>query len=200
MRSLSDQSKARKQARNRLIISVFIVVLMVFSTVGYAALQLNGGASATTYNGHKFRPVIDQNIITGYTTKIDGKQVFFYTEPLVAAQINVPPDFGDALRVAPAIIVLFNPNDTLTSVYDQIRFDWQQFIPTQFGVGITQASDIYSFPISSCPNANQDAVYILLREGNLSITSENGCYVLSGSQYDFATLRDRVVYAYYGII
>jgi hypothetical protein len=200
MRTRSEELEERRLRRNKIVIAVVIIVLMLFSSVASAVLFFTDGNSSIKYNGRKFKAAInDQGLIQGYTTKIEGKEVFFYSSPEAAASLEAPPGFSLTLQQANAIVFIFNPADPLVPIYDQIRFDLSQTIPKQQGAAILNSSPSYSLPVLSCANSSAAYPFILLMNGTKNVTYSEGCYVFSGTQYDFALLRDKIVYSYYGI-
>jgi len=199
MKTRSQEHDERKQRRNRRIISAAIIVLMVLSSAGYAIYYFTGGTSIN-YAGHRFTQVVDNGgNVQGYSTKLDGKVMYFSAAPTQLTGIALPPGLGDTLRQSSGIIFLFDPNDPMTPVYDQLRFDLSTAIPKVQGAAITNKSSLYPFPLASCRNSTATYPFIMLTNGTRNITYSNGCFVLSGTQYDYSMVRDKLVYAYYGI-
>ncbi len=195
--SRSEEREERKRRRIQIAVSLFLVFLMVFSTV---AFYFQPDPTKVRYGDYTFRAQVDsQGFIQGYTTKIAGEERSFYTLPDQSLDIALPEGFAATLQNAPLVVVLFNPEDNLTALYDQVRFDFANAFSQPLVPGITQESSSYPFSVLDCANASPDVPFILLAEGARGITQENGCYVVRGAQYDYAFLRDRIVYRYYNI-
>lgn len=199
MKTRSQREEERREKRNKIVISLILVFLMVFSTIGF----FFSGSDGTTirYNGHKIRAVLsEQGFIQGYVTEVDDRQIYFLTTPEDTLSVPLPTGFADSLRNAEAIVFLFDPAGNNTEFYDQLRFDFSTAIPKPQAAALTQPSANYPFQVASCADTQPAYPLVLLRSGQRNITYEGGCYVLQGEEpYDFALLRDRIVYAYHGI-
>jgi hypothetical protein len=199
MKSRSQVLEERRQRRIRVGVSVFLVFLMVFSTVGF---YFTASGTSERYNGVKLRTVANaQGLVQGYNANIDGKDVFFYTHPLDSLSIPVPDGFAAALRTSQGIVWVFDPQDNATAVFDQLRYDFSKALSSQQGAGVTRQGDgAYSaFPIVSCSDAAPGFVFVMLESGERNVTYEDGCFVVSGGDYDWPLLRDRILYLSYGI-
>lgn len=202
IKTRAEVTEERREKKNRRIIiwvSIFMLGLMVFSTVGY----IFAGTTSTSVRqyGKTFHQVTDDsgNVI-GWNLKINGEQKFFYSLPEDVANINVPTGMMDELRASKDIVILFDPTDNNTALYDNMRLDLMDAISKQQTSAITKNSTIYNLPVLNCSSVAPGYPFILLTDGNLSITTQNGCYVLAGSQNDYRSLRDRLVYGYYEIL
>ncbi len=197
-RSRSEQREERKKRIIQVTVSLFLVFLLLFS---YIAYYFTPDQNTIRENGFKITPNVDSlGYIQGYTTKVNGTKKMFYTAPSESQNIALPEGMIAELQSAPFVAVLFNPNDTYVGVYDQMRFDFSANLNTNVLSAVTEESPKYSqLTTIACGNESNEITMILLAEGNRSITREGGCYVLRGGQYDFGALRDRVLYAYYGI-
>jgi hypothetical protein len=199
MKPRTDRQEERRQRRNRIIISLFIIALMLFSSIAGAIIYFGGDSQSIRYNGHKIRIVADQNGYAQYTTKVDGQTITFYTAPQDSESIALPPGMIETLRNADAIVFLFDPKDNQTAMYDELRFSFSQALPKQQGTAITQADDRYDLQVLSCENAGPTYPFLFFKAGNGSVGMDGNCYTLEGGRNNFALLRDRIVYAYYGI-
>jgi hypothetical protein len=202
MKHRSAVAEERAERRKKKILAFIIIGLMVFSSVAFAINYITGSGSTTVrYNGYKLKGVVnEQGFVQGYTTEVNDKELFFYSAPTDSLVIPLPADMISTLKEADALIFLFDPQDNYTQLYDQLRFDFKETIPQEQYPAVTQSSTTYPFVVASCANSSAQAPFIYFKQGPRAITADNNsCYVVSGEQYDFALLRDRIVYAYYGI-
>lgn len=173
---------------------------MVFSTVGF--FFSGGSGTSIRYNGQKISAVVsEQGLIQGYVTEIDDEQVYFLSTPEDTLSIPLPTGFIETLQNAEAIVFLFDPHDNSSGFYDQLRYDFSTTIPKQQVALLTEAHASYPMlSVGDCSAAAPVYPVIELRQGPRAVEYEDGCFVMQASEpYDFALLRDRIVYAYYGI-
>jgi hypothetical protein len=199
MKTRSQQNEERRERRNRIIMSLTLIFLMVFSTVAYAFYYFTGDTGVIRYNGHKIAPIVTNGYVQGYTTEVDDRDMIFYTAPEDTLGIALPPGMVQTLRDAEVIVMLFDAQDNQTQYYDALRFDFSETIPNPQASGVTRPSDVYALPVLSCANATAEYPFILFERGNTSVSYRGGCYVLAAEEQGFALLRDRIVYAYHGI-
>jgi hypothetical protein len=192
----------RSDRRKKMAMSIVLLLILIFSSFAYAIVYFFGDANTSTrYNGHRIRVVAnDQGLPVGYTTKVDGKDISFYTPPQDTASITLPPGFMDTLQQANGVVFLFDPADPNTQLYDELRFDLSTALPLQQGGGILAPSDKYALPVLNCSQATPQYPFIVLRNGTRDFSYENGCYVMQGDVQGLVLLRDRIVYGYYDVI
>lgn len=200
-RTRSERSEERRQRRIRVGVSLFMVFLMVFSTVAYF---FTPDPNSFTYNGVRFKAQVENGFIQGFSARIDGEERVFYARPGDSQFIGLPEGFPESLRDAQFVVVLTDPSDNLTQLYEAFRFQLER----SFGSApvlvsaVTEESEIYPFPVYACDQATPETPVLFLTQGPIGITadSENpSCITVSGSQFEYALLHDRILYRYFGV-
>lgn len=200
-RTRAERSEERRQRRIRVGVSLFMVFLMVFSTVAYF---FTPNPNSFTYNGVRFRAEVENGIIQGFSARIDGEERVFYARPGDSQFIGLPEGFPESLRDAQIVVILVNPEDNLTPLYDAFRFQLER----SFGANpllvpaVTTESATYPFPVYTCDQATPEAPVLFLTQGPVGITADENnpsCITVSGSQYEYALLHDRILYRYFGV-
>lgn len=195
--SQSSRAEERKQRYIKITVSLFMVFLMVFSTV---AFFFTPDPNSFTYNGVRFRAVVDASgFIQGYTARIDGETRTFFSRPTDTTTLSLPEGFPLSLKESMMVVVLFNPEDNLTPLYDSFRFVLEQSLGATPALvpAVTQENTQYPFATYSCDQATEEVPVLFLVEGPLGITAgadNPHCITLSGSQYEYALLHDRIIY------
>jgi hypothetical protein len=195
----SEAREVRKRRFVQVAVALFLVFLMTFS---YIAFYFQPDPTTVRVNGFKLRAIVDgQGFVQAYTTEIDGKEQVFYASPDASSDIALPASFAQELQNAELVVVLFNASDNLTPIYDQVRFDFSEAFSASLLSAVVEPSASYpSLPVLNCESTTPGTVFLVLSQGPRAITLEQpGCYVISGSQFDYAFLRDRVVYRYLNI-
>lgn len=199
MKNRREAQEEKKRKRLRVIVSVSLILLMVLSTAGF---YFDSAATGTRYNGHKIT-YVSNSADYQYQVKVDGTIVQFYSAPTDSLSLDMPSALTAALQSAQGVVFLFDPTDNQTAYYDRVRWDFQKaFDPKPVGAAVTQAPSVdspYQFPVASCADARAEYPIILFRTGSQAITYEQGCFVFQGEVQDLLLIRDRVLYAYYGI-
>jgi hypothetical protein len=211
--SLHRAPKSRAQAdderRSRFIrvgVSLFMLFILVFSSVAYFFIP---SQTSFRYNGYRIAATVDANgFVQGFTTRIDGTQYSFFSRPEDSLGIPLPAGFVEEISSAQAIFVVFDPNSNLTPFSDAFRFELERSLaPTPIIPAITQPADptllqgasFTAFSVISCEQAVPGMPVLILAEGPRGIERTEPCYTISGSQFDFALLRDRIVYRILGV-
>ena len=195
----TDRDEEKKQSRIRVGISLFMLFILVFSSVAYF---FTPDPNKFSYNGVRFSTQVDgTGAILGYTAKINGVAQTFYSRPMDTLDIALPEGFPESMRDTQVVVVLVDPADDLTPLYDLFRFELEKSLGTSpiLAPAVTTESAQYAFPVYSCAQATVDSPVIFLTQGPLNITNTNNCITISGSQYQFGLLLDRLRYRLLGV-
>jgi hypothetical protein len=188
----------KKEKRRQIWMSIILSVVMITSVFG---VLLGSQSNELRYNKHKFT-VVDN---THYSTKIDGKQIAFYSLPPETAQINVSSVTVNKIKEAYFVAVTFDPNVEKQSLamIELSRFDFATAFTGKTVVsGVTNSSSEYSgLPIMSCANATLKTPVIYFNISNVAgIADIDNCIYINGRGNEIIRMRDRMLYAYYGVI
>lgn len=190
--------EVKKEKRMKLIMSVILAGLMFFSVFSIGLSYLN--TEKITYNGLKFKQEETDNGYF-YTTKLDGKEVFFYTRPNVSMNLPVEGDLS-FLNKASTIIFTVNPRNKIASVVDLLRYEYSDLTDKNL---VPAVDDVYEeFPQLqkiTCENSTKDYPVVYFKETNESSTFkvENNCVLIETNLNEIVYVRDRLLLNILGI-
>jgi len=190
--------KERKQERaKQIFMSVLISFLMIFSVFGVII-----GSQNNSMKYGKFKFTQAQN---SYVTKINGREVPFYTLPAESSFINVSPEIRNLLKDSYFIVISFDPvaaKESLAAV-EIARFDFSQYFDGKLVYNaVTDNTGEYSEqPVITCANATVETPVIYFNLSDTpSIINIDNCIYLNAKGRDVLVLRDRLLYSYLGVI
>jgi hypothetical protein len=185
----------KSEKAKQVILSVVIALVMIMSTFGIIIGSQN---NELRYGKYKFEVGNNQ-----YATKINGKEMVFYSLPGQDEYINLSSIIINKLKEAYFISLTFNPNDKNNAqVLDLIRYDFSQTLgKTVINGVINTSADYKDLPVITCENATlQTPVLLFNVSDNTSIIDINNCIYLNAKGSEFLRLRDRLLYGYYGVM
>ncbi len=197
------KSHDEKQKQKKQTLSIIIVLLMVASMFGIWA-STQSANSNLKYNDWKFKigpnpnnP--DQQVAI---TKVNDKEVYFYSLPQDALNIATEGNISAVLKGAQYIIISSNPEEQTAPYYDLIRYELSQFSTKQIYGATTIETTKTTLPVLTCANATATNPVIELTTANneTKIIAENNCIKVESTIQDFQMARDRLLYSILGII
>jgi hypothetical protein len=188
----------RKKENNKKIwMSILIAALMIFSVFG---VILGSQTNELKYGKFKFTPANNY-----YLTKIDGKEIAFYTLPPESSSINMSSAITNKIKEAYFVVLLFDPSsgaDNLPLI-EVARFDLSQSVAGKsfFSALTNESADYAALPVMSCANATLQTPILFFNISNTpGIVDVDNCIYINARGNDIIRLRDRILYSYYGII
>lgn len=195
-----ENKEKKKFFSKELTWALIIVFIMTASTLGY---MWSGSDEFTEYeyNGVGF-------VTTGnnWIAKINKNEVKFDYHPLDVADINISNEIIDKINNTRMIYLTFDPDDPYLSVISKARLDLNDIMWTNFQIyaegGIMKNVSEYALPVITCKNATAFIPVLYFKEGNeTSVIEENNCiFFKAESENDILRLKDRMLYALFGII
>lgn len=187
----------KKEKSKQIGMSLIIAGLMIFSVFG---VILGTQSNELRYGKFKFKQDSNQYLLT-----IDGKQIPFYTLPYDSEYINVSDIIVNKLKEAYFISLTFNPNKDVDNLplIELARFDFAQYMDGKVVVnGVLESSETYAnLPLIDCSNATlQTPVVVFNISDRIGVVDVDNCIFLNARGPEFIRLRDRLLYAYYGVI
>lgn len=182
------------------VMSLIIVFLMISSILAIWQGSQDPN-SLPSYNDHDVS--LDGN---KYRIDSDYGDIYGYSYPSALESITLDPAFVQYLSSSSTLVVLFDPIDPSLPYIEVLRKelaleDLPLFSKTA-SFGITQVNESYPYPVVSCATTTQPTLY--LRTDNTTTTriyQDTGCIVLEAQTWEeLVYLKDRVVYAFAGII
>ena len=179
----------------QVVMGIVIALIMVLSTFG---IIIGNQTSSLSYNGYKFRLSGNQ-----YVTKINGKEMIFYSLPSQSDFINVSSSIPNKIKEAYIVMLTFNPADTVNiQIIELVRFDLSQSLNKVILDGVLNVSTDYpSLPLITCANATLKTPVIIMNMSDTpGIVDIDNCIYLNARGTEFLRMRDRLLYSYYGVI
>lgn len=179
----------------QIVMGVVIALIMVLSTFG---IIIGNQTNSMRYNDYKFEYHGNQ-----YVTKINGKQMLFYSLPTQSDFINVSSIVSNKIKEAYILMLTFNPGDTANiQIIEQVRFDLSQDLNKVVLNGVLNISDEYpALPRITCANATlKTPVIIMNMSDTTGIVDVDNCIYINARGTEFLRMRDRLLYSYYGVI
>jgi hypothetical protein len=179
----------------QIIMGVVIALLMILSTFG---IIIGNQTNDMRYNGYKFEYNGNQVF-----TKINGKEMVFYSLPSQSDFINVSSTIPNKIRESYMVMLTFNPADQVNiQLIEVVRFDLSQYLDKAILNGVLNASASYpDLTIITCANATlQTPVIIMNMSDTAGIVEADNCIYINARGTEFLRMRDRLLYSYFGVI
>ncbi|MDD3175499.1 MAG: hypothetical protein PHU51_03410 [Candidatus Nanoarchaeia archaeon] len=201
MRYLSKEE--RKHHRTKRLMSWILVGIMVFSIFSIWATSYMS-SERIQFNEYKFKYSNDEKYgdNTVLTTKVDGKELFFYTHPEDAMQIPVEGNLTNLLFNKNYYIFTTNPTTDAGYLSDLIRYEFSTLLEKEFYIGVDDIyEDFPDIPVITCENASLElpVLYLIQTEEPTNITIQNNCATINLNLKEAAYLRDRLLLSMTGI-
>jgi len=179
----------------QVVMGIVIALIMVLSTFG---IIIGNQTSSLSYNGYKFQLNGNQ-----YATKINGKEMIFYSLPSQSDFINVSSSIPNKIKESYIVMLTFNPADKVNiQIIELVRFDLSQSLNKVILDGVLNVSTDYpSLPLITCANATLKTPVIIMNMSDTpGIVDIDNCIYLNARGTEFLRMRDRLLYSYYGVI
>lgn len=189
----------KREKKKRLYMSLFIVVIMTLSVLGYMIGSGFEDQTKFNYNDFKFTQINNR-----WTTKINNKDVVFDYPPFQVENINVTTSIIEKIKNSPQIDTTSDFNSTFKEIIALAQFGLAQTlaINNQFlRSGFTTKNE-FDLPVITCDNATTFVPVLIFQKSNETIIyEENNCIILKAkSNQDLIALKDRLLYGVFGII
>src|SRR3989344_1742208 len=177
---------------------VFIAAIMILSVIGYV---WNGGNDTDfEYNG--FSLILTEDGL--WTMDYNGQNIMFYNHPTEVEYLKIDTDTSNALKNAKMIYATSDPDDLLKEAIGGAEFEIKREIEKKgiyFIYSFTDANE-FNRTIMTCDNATPSVPVLYFTHGNTTnISSSNNCIISQAdSAFGIRKLRDRLLYAFLGVI
>lgn len=197
-------TEERRRQRRVLYFSLFMVGLMVFSIMEVVVYNTsNSGENQMVYGKYEF---VYRDLGNGagvLVTDIDGQEVEFQNLPLQVAYLNVTPVAIQALKAAPQIALVADPNASIddAAMTDYARLQLGLAIPDKVFNAMSREDDRYTLPVLDCARANPQLVVVVFNTSNeTSVVTDGSCITVNAAQRDLMRVKDRIIFEYYDIL
>ncbi len=200
---MKRKERERITKRNKAIISILAVFLMISSIGGFVVLNSPSQSNTLTrtYDGvrYTFSVIQDSTGNLFYEVKYDDRTFNAFYLP---DELFLEEKISNYLNNVNFFYLTFSPNISDLSYVDYIRYDLQQNIPNNifYQSGIIEENPEYNLPIISCENATIIEPVIFLEEGNeTTIILSDNCITIKNTLQDVLRVRDILVYTLNGV-
>ena len=195
--------EARREKRNKRLMSLVLTALMVLAIGGIWAANANSGPDKIMYGNTEFKleilPEANNNYV--YTTDVNDIGIYFYSLPLQTFSVNSTGNLTALLRPAQYIALSSSPGLQYASLHDLIRFELSKYSGKLVVGGVLTKNESSQLTQLTCANATIEMPVIELHESSeSSILVEDNCVFINASNQQLALIRDRLLYSMVGII
>lgn len=190
----TQEDRDRKAKRNKIIISVVMVLLIGLSSLGYAIMSNNGSSSNGNSDVIQYGGLQFQKYNGVWATTISNKPIYFNSLPTEMQNVSISGNYslGDYYQ---KVVYIVNLNSAANSLYSTLN-------PGTFSLRIQEAclskEDCKNkdLPIKNCTN---DYIFVFsATNSNLtSVYKEDNCVFISGDLFKGV---DRLLYRLFNII
>lgn len=188
------RDEQKKAGKKRLYMSLFIIVIMSFSVLGFII-----GGGSERYNGFKFK-----EFKSGWIVKINKQPIFFDNFPTDVLDIEMSSNIANRLKSSFQIDVTSDFNSTFKEAVANAEFQLSQALAHDskfIRVGFRQETEFNAL-VLDCSNATQFVPVMYFKEANeTSIKMQGDCIILSAKNaIDVIAIKDLIMYTIFGII
>jgi hypothetical protein len=194
----------QKRQRRVLFFSLFMIAIMLFSTVAYYVIDGAQGTSSqqTKYGEYEFslKDLGQGNQVL--VTNMNGQEVEFQNLPVQVQFLELDPAIMSLLKNATQIIWSIDPNMTPENLQavDYARLELNLAIPKSYNAVAAEGS-AYTSPVVNCSQALQEQPVVLFTQSNVtSVMLQDSCVVISAEYIDVLRYKDRIIFEYYDIL
>jgi len=190
-----QKNKDKKLVKNA--ITIFIVVLMVGSVLGY--MFGRDSEESYKYNNYKFTRTDNKFILN-----INNVDIEFHFFPSDVEYINVSSNILNKLTNKVEIDSTYDEDNKWKEGISVAQYDLERFFNVAgvyFVNGLT-AKNAYSMPVIGCNTSTEKTPVIYFKEGNeTKIFIDDNCIIAeSNDDLGFIRIKDRLIYGLLGVI
>ena len=187
---ISKEAEEKKRKKNQLLIGIVLIVVMVFSVLGYSLSSFGNTSSSSTisYNGFKFTQTSNVwNLNTG------GHAFSFNYNPYQTEKINSALNLLSSYQGKPLYIFSEN-NDAEIEIYKNLFYQ-NQIVQRMQDACIEGEKCNGDYPIKTC----QDNFIIIKESNSSSIKQQDNCVFIEGNKENLTKLSDSFLFKIIGI-
>lgn len=191
----------KKRQRIALFGSIFMIALLLFSSVAYYYDTASSG-SQSKFNGFEFTPKTYDDTRGVWVTTIDGEEIEFQSLPPQVTSIPYDASITPLLANAQYIGITADPAVDLDNapaigyVRLQLYLAWKKTFNGQIA---PQEGTV--LPVFGCANATAGVPVIFFNVSNeTAIRREGDCVIVTGEQRGLLEAKDRLIFEYFGML
>ncbi len=190
---------AKIELNKQTMMGLFIVFLMVFSTIGFVYVGFTGDDQQTQYdyNNYKFEILNNQ-----WKLDYNKNELFYYYHPTQLADILYPADIGPSISNANVVYLTFVPETDLEYI-DVARIQinnaltLKNKLPQQ---GIADFNLNYNLPLIDCANQTDPVIKIIPTNKTTEIKQDANCITIEASKDGIIKLAEKLSYNILGVM
>lgn len=190
--------KKKEKSRGKFF-SIFIVVIMSLSIIGFLIGGRGGGEQKLKYNDISF-------IRRGNTwiTFVNNKQLVFDYFPEQVEDVNISPEIVAKFNTL-EIDTTYDVNDSFAESIALSQYRLQQNLGAVTNLYIRQGlttNNTFDLSIITCSDATDFVPVLYFKQSNeTKVYLENNCIIIEAdSEADVLRAKDRLLYGYFNII
>jgi hypothetical protein len=191
------KQEQKSEKRKRLFMSIFIVVIMSMSVLGY----MIGRDSEDSIKYGKSRFFVVNGM---YKTKIDNNDVYFNYNPYQAETFEVDGSIIEKIKNSAQLDTTSDVDSRYAEAIALAQFELvrELSLNNQFVRNGFTTENEFNLPIIVCAGATEIVPVLIFEQSNeTSVSEEDNCIIIKGrSEQDFLILKDRILYGVFGII
>lgn len=188
-----------KKERKKWWLIIFIVFIMIGTSVSFVFIGFSPAAGRAEYNGISFA---SQGSI--WVAKINGREAAFSFLPNDVENIPASGDLFKKLQGKVEIDVTYDSNSTYRESIALAQHQMGLAL-AQYNVyarrGFT-ANNTFNLPVIKCSDATLNVPAVYFRYGNATNIRDDGNCVIAeaNSNTDFIRVKDRLLYGIFGVM
>ncbi len=189
----------KKEKSKGKFFSVFIVVIMSLSILGFLIGNRGGGEQTLEYNDWSFTRSGNT-----WVTLVNNKQLFFDYFPEQIEDINISAEIIAKFGTL-EIDTTYDINDSFKEVIALSQYGLQENLRAVTNIyvrqGLTTEND-FNLPVITCNDATDFVPVIYFKSTNeTKVYLEDKCIIIEAdSELNFLRAKDRLLYGYFKII
>ncbi len=190
-RIISRTNEEKKKRRNQLLIGGVLILVMVFSVLGYSfGNNENASSEKMIYNGHEFA------LESGFwATKIGELQFSFKYNPNETEKTSSVVNYLNSYSAKPLYLVSTGNTEAEAEIYRNLFYQTGIAERVQYSCLEGQRCEDENLPVKTCTDNT-----IIIKEGeNREIKQQENCVFISGKKEDLTKLTDSFLYKIIGI-
>lgn len=187
------RKKHEKKNKMGIWVIIFIVVIMLTSTIGYVFK----GGSKEKYNDFSFSRTDDGR----WYTEINGKQLAFDYFPSELENINLSAEIIDKIKSTRMIYFTHDPENRYREDIALLKEIFWPYFQIYADNGLT-VENTFNLLVIDCDNATISLPVVYFKESNQTgFYLDNNCIICElRSGEDFTALKERLLYSLFGVM
>jgi hypothetical protein len=199
MQRISDEQRER---RNKIIISVIVAAVMVFSTFGIV-MDYAGGGSQSERVKSDLGTLTFKVSGTTVIAQIKGQTIQFGYFPSHLSGINVSAGVKEALH-QPAFYMTSDPQDPYNQSIDEMVFRYSEIMPVltdSYPIAAFTSAAGFNRPVVDCLNATASMPVLYLKYGNdTGVTMQDNCIIAEArTPQEVLAVADKMLFVAMGV-